>query len=167
MELPTIFVFTHDAMGDGEDGPTHQPVEQLISLRAIPGLVVLRPGDANEVVEAYRYVLQLRHQPAAIALSRQPLPTSGHPDREEVRLARVGEVNRADPAPVLLEQDARVLERSAHLALAQESAIQIGRLRLLDLGVGDQVVGEAGPTWPGSGPRQGRSTLRYPRMSIE
>ncbi len=75
MELPTIFVFTHDAMGDGEDGPTHQPVEQLISLRAIPGLVVLRPGDANEVVEAYRYILQLRHQPAVIALSRQPLPT--------------------------------------------------------------------------------------------
>jgi transketolase len=75
MELPTIFVLTHDAMGDGEDGPTHQPVEQLISLRAIPGLVVLRPADANEVVEAYRYVLQLRHQPAVLALSRQPLPT--------------------------------------------------------------------------------------------
>ena len=75
MELPTIFVFTHDAMGDGEDGPTHQPVEQLVSLRAMPGLVMLRPGDANEVAEAYRYVMQLRHQPAAIALSRQPLPT--------------------------------------------------------------------------------------------
>jgi transketolase len=75
MELPTILIFTHDAMGDGEDGPTHQPVEQLLSLRAIPGLVVLRPGDANEVVEAYRYVLQLRHQPAVMALSRQPLPT--------------------------------------------------------------------------------------------
>jgi transketolase len=75
MELPAIFVFTHDAMGDGEDGPTHQPVEQLPSLRAIPGLVTLRPGDANEVVEAYRYVMQLRHQPAVIALSRQPLPT--------------------------------------------------------------------------------------------
>ncbi len=75
MELPTIFVFTHDAMGDGEDGPTHQPVEQLVSLRAVPGLVVLRPADANEVVEAYRYILQLRHQPAVIALSRQPLPT--------------------------------------------------------------------------------------------
>jgi transketolase len=75
MELPTIFIFTHDAMGDGEDGPTHQPVEQLISLRAIPGLVVFRPADANEVVEAYRYILHLRHQPAAIALSRQPLPT--------------------------------------------------------------------------------------------
>jgi transketolase len=74
MELPTIFVFTHDAMGDGEDGPTHQPVEQLASLRAIPGLVTLRPGDANEVVEAYRYVMQLHHQPAALVLSRQPLP---------------------------------------------------------------------------------------------
>ena len=75
MELPTILVFTHDAMGDGEDGPTHQPVEQLVSLRAVPGLVVLRPADANEVVEAYRYILQLRHQPAVLALSRQPLPT--------------------------------------------------------------------------------------------
>jgi transketolase len=75
MELPTIFVFTHDAMGDGEDGPTHQPVEHLASLRAIPGLVTLRPGDANEVVEAYRYIMQLRHEPAVLALSRQPLPT--------------------------------------------------------------------------------------------
>lgn len=75
MELPAIFIFTHDAMGDGEDGPTHQPVEQLLSLRAIPGLVTIRPGDANEVVEAYRYVMQLRHQPAALVLSRQPLPT--------------------------------------------------------------------------------------------
>jgi len=84
MELPTIFIFTHDAMGDGEDGPTHQPIEQLASLRAIPGLVVLRPGDANEVVEAYRYVIQLRHQPVVLALSRQPLPTL---DRAKYELA--------------------------------------------------------------------------------
>jgi transketolase len=75
MELPTLFIFTHDAMGDGEDGPTHQPVEQLASLRAIPGLVTLRPADANEVVEAYRYIMQLRHKPAVLALSRQALPT--------------------------------------------------------------------------------------------
>ena len=75
MELPTLMVFTHDAMGDGEDGPTHQPVEHLASLRAIPGLVTLRPADANEVVEAYRYIMQLRHEPALLALSRQPLPT--------------------------------------------------------------------------------------------
>jgi transketolase len=75
MELPAIYIFTHDAMGDGEDGPTHQPVEHLASLRAIPGLVTLRPGDANEVVEAYRYIMRLRHEPAVLALSRQPLPT--------------------------------------------------------------------------------------------
>ena len=75
MELPTIFIFTHDAMGDGEDGPTHQPVEHLASLRAIPGLVTLRPGDANEVIEAYRYIMQLRHEPTVLVLSRQPLPT--------------------------------------------------------------------------------------------
>jgi transketolase len=75
MELPTILIFSHDAMGDGEDGPTHQPVEQLASLRAIPGLVLLRPADANEVVEAYRYILQLRHAPALLVVSRQPLPT--------------------------------------------------------------------------------------------
>jgi transketolase len=75
MELPTIFIFTHDAMGDGEDGLTHQPVEHLASLRAIPGLVTLRPGDANEVVEAYRYIMQLRHEPAVLVLSRQALPT--------------------------------------------------------------------------------------------
>ncbi len=75
MELPTLFIFTHDAMGDGEDGPTHQPVEQLASMRAIPGLVTLRPADANEVVEAYRYIMQLRHEPAVLVLSRQALPT--------------------------------------------------------------------------------------------
>jgi len=75
MELPTIFVFTHDAMGDGEDGPTHQPIEQLASLRAVPGLTMIRPGDANEVVEAYRHVMPFRHRPAVIVLSRQPLPT--------------------------------------------------------------------------------------------
>jgi transketolase len=75
MELPTLFVFTHDALGDGEDGPTHQPIEQLASLRAIPGLVTLRPADANEVVEAYRYIVQLRHKPAVLVLSRQPQQT--------------------------------------------------------------------------------------------
>lgn len=59
MELPGIFIFTHDAMGDGEGGPTHQPVEHLASLRAIPGLITIRPADANEVVEAYCYIMQL------------------------------------------------------------------------------------------------------------
>jgi transketolase len=75
MELPTIFVFTHDAMGDGEDGPTHQPIEHLASLRAMPGLTLFRPADANEVVEAYRCIMHLRHRPAVLVLSRQALPT--------------------------------------------------------------------------------------------
>ena len=75
MELPVIYVFTHDAMGDGEDGPTHQPIEHLVSLRAMPGLTLFRPGDANEVIEAYRYILKLRHRPAVLALSRQAIPT--------------------------------------------------------------------------------------------
>ena len=75
MELPTIFVFTHDSIGVGEDGPTHQPVEQVPSLRAIPGLLTIRPGDANEAAEAWRIVAGLKHQPSALILSRQPMPT--------------------------------------------------------------------------------------------
>lgn len=74
MELPVIYVFTHDSIGVGEDGPTHQPIEQLASLRAIPGLIVLRPADANEVLEAWKVIMGLRHQPALIALTRQALP---------------------------------------------------------------------------------------------
>jgi len=75
MELPTIHIFTHDSIGVGEDGPTHQPIEQLASLRAIPGLITLRPADANEVVEAWRVIVQLRHEPVALILTRQALPT--------------------------------------------------------------------------------------------
>jgi transketolase len=75
MEIPSIFIFTHDSIGLGEDGPTHQPIEQLASLRAMPNLVVLRPGDANEVVEAWKIIAQLHHQPVALVLTRQALPT--------------------------------------------------------------------------------------------
>jgi transaldolase/glucose-6-phosphate isomerase len=75
MEIPVIYVFTHDSIGVGEDGPTHQPVEQLVSLRAIPNLVVMRPADANEVTECWRVIMRLRHEPAALVLSRQALPT--------------------------------------------------------------------------------------------
>ncbi len=75
MEIPVIYIFTHDSIGVGEDGPTHQPIEQLASLRAIPGLIVLRPADSNEVVEAWKVIMKLRHQPAALILTRQALPT--------------------------------------------------------------------------------------------
>ncbi len=75
MEVPVIYVFTHDSIGVGEDGPTHQPIEQLVALRAIPGLITLRPADANEVTEAWRLILQFPHEPVALVLSRQALPT--------------------------------------------------------------------------------------------
>ncbi len=75
MEIPVILIFTHDSIGVGEDGPTHQPVEQLASLRSMPGLVVLRPGDANEVAEAWRLLMTFQHQPVILVLSRQAMPT--------------------------------------------------------------------------------------------
>src|SRR5579863_7381334 len=75
MEIPVVFIYTHDSIGLGEDGPTHQPIEQLATLRAVPGLTLFRPGDANEVTEAWKFIVQLKHEPAVIVLSRQPLPT--------------------------------------------------------------------------------------------
>jgi len=75
MEIPVLFIFTHDSIGVGEDGPTHQPIEQLASLRAMPNMFVMRPGDANEVVEAYKVAVQRKHGPATMVFSRQPMPT--------------------------------------------------------------------------------------------
>ena len=75
MEIPVIYIYTHDSIGVGEDGPTHQPIEHLASMRAIPGFIVLRPSDANEVVEAWKVIMKLHHEPAAIVLARQASPT--------------------------------------------------------------------------------------------
>jgi transketolase len=75
MEIPVIYIFTHDSIGVGEDGPTHQPVEQLVSLRAIPNLIVMRPGDANEITECWKVIMEFRHEPVALILSRQAIPT--------------------------------------------------------------------------------------------
>jgi transketolase len=74
MHLPAIFVFTHDSIGLGEDGPTHQPVEQLAALRAMPGLVTIRPCDANEAAEAWRVLIKFHHAPVALVLTRQSVP---------------------------------------------------------------------------------------------
>ena len=126
MEIPSIFIFTHDAMGDGEDGPTHQPVEHLASLRAIPGLVTLRPGDANEVIEAYRYIMQLRHEPAVLVLSRQPLPTL---DRKKYAPASgvargayvLGDASRGNPEVILIASGSEVsLAVEAHEKLVAD-----------------------------------------------
>jgi transketolase len=84
MEIPALYIFTHDSIGLGEDGPTHQPVEQLASLRAMPNMLILRPGDANEVVEAYKIILQHKHGPSTLVLTRQAMPTF---DRTKYALA--------------------------------------------------------------------------------
>jgi transketolase len=107
MEIPTIMIFTHDSIGVGEDGPTHQPVEQLAALRAMPGLIVLRPGDANEVAEAWRLIMQLKHDPTVLVLSRQNMPTL-----DRTRYAPASELSRGayvladsgpgDPAVILM-----------------------------------------------------------------
>ena len=75
MEIPSIWIFTHDSIGVGEDGPTHQPIEQLVTLRAVPGLITLRPADANEVVESWKVIMSLTKEPAALVLTRQAVPT--------------------------------------------------------------------------------------------
>jgi transketolase len=118
MEIPVLHIFTHDSIGVGEDGPTHQPVEQLASLRAMPGLLVFRSCDANEVAETWRVVAALKHEPAALILSRQPLPTL-----DRTVLAPAGGVARG--AYVLAEADGGTPEvillatgSEVHLALA-------------------------------------------------
>jgi transketolase len=138
MELPTIFVFTHDAMGDGEDGPTHQPVEHLASLRAIPGLVTLRPGDANEVVEAYRYVMQLRHEPVVLALSRQPLPTLDRRIYASATGVARGAYVLADPPGG--NPEVILIASGSELSLAVEA-----HDKLLAEGIGSRVVSM--PSW--------------------
>src|SRR6266852_4349591 len=107
MELPVIYVFTHDSIGLGEDGPTHQPIEQLAHMRSMPGLIVIRPADANEVIEAWKVILQLHHEPAVLILSRQAVPTI---DRTKYApasgLARgayiLADTPRADPEVILI-----------------------------------------------------------------
>jgi transketolase len=126
MEIPVLHILTHDSIGVGEDGPTHQPVEQLISLRAIPGLLVFRPADANEVVETWRIVTALRREPAALILSRQALPTL---DRDRFAPASgvakgayvLAEADGGQPDVVLLATGSEV-----HLALSAREELQAG-----------------------------------------
>jgi transketolase len=125
MEIPVIHVFTHDSIGVGEDGPTHQPVEQLASLRAMPGLLVFRPADANEVAETWRYVMQLRREPAVLVLSRQALPTVDRsvaaPASGVARGAYVLFDSEAEPDVILIATGSEVsLALEARAELAEE-----------------------------------------------
>jgi transketolase len=126
MELPCLWIFTHDSIGLGEDGPTHQPIEQLASLRAIPGMLTIRPADANEVAEAWRYVLAHQHQPACLILSRQALPTI---DRTRFAaatgLAR-GAYVLADPAEG--KPDIILIATGSEVSLCLSAWEELGRL---------------------------------------
>jgi transketolase len=164
MEIPVLHILTHDSIGVGEDGPTHQPVEQLVSLRAVPGLLVFRPADANEVVETWRIVTALRHEPAALILSRQALPTL---DRSV--LAPVSGVSRG--AYVLADADGGTVDvillasgSEVHLALSARQELQAG-------GIGTRVVSM--PCWElfDRQPREYRDEVLPPavraRVSVE
>ncbi|HME47000.1 transketolase [Mycobacterium sp.] len=158
MEIPVLHIFTHDSIGVGEDGPTHQPVEQLISLRAIPGLLVFRPADANEVVETWRIVTAVRHEPAALILSRQALPTLDRstfaPATGVARGAYVlAEADTETPDVILLATGSEV-----HLALAAREELQAG-------GVGTRVVSM--PCWElfDRQPRQYRDEVLPPSVT--
>ncbi len=126
MELPVIHVFTHDSIGLGEDGPTHQPVEQLASLRAIPGLDVIRPADANEVAEAWRVALDRTHQPVALVLTRQSVPVfdrSRYASAEGLRRGGyvLADAEGGDPELILIATGSEVaLALSAHEELSGE-----------------------------------------------
>jgi len=121
MEVPVVFVFTHDSIGVGEDGPTHQPIEQLAQLRATPGVLTLRPGDANETAQAWKVALQQTHRPSCIILSRQPLHTL---DRERFasadNVAKGGYVLADSPAPQVI-----LLATGSELSLAVEAYEQL------------------------------------------
>jgi len=135
MGVHVIYVFTHDSIGVGEDGPTHQPVEQLASLRAMPGLTVIRPADARETVEAWRVALKHRQGPVALALSRQSLPILSTPVdlREGVERGAYILADTADPDVVLIGTGSEV-----HVALA-------ARELLAERGVAARVVSM--PSW--------------------
>jgi transketolase len=126
MELPVIHVFTHDSIGLGEDGPTHQPVEQLASLRAIPGLDVIRPADANEVAEAWRVALDRTHQPVALVLTRQDVPVLDRSRYASAAGLRRGgyvlaEAEGGDPELILIATGSEVaLAVAAHEELSGE-----------------------------------------------
>jgi transketolase len=137
MELPVIHIFTHDSIGVGEDGPTHQPVEHLASLRAIPGLVVLRPADANEVVEAWRVIMQLRHEPVALVLSRQNLPTVDRTEFAPASGTARGAYVLADAAG---RPDVLLLGTGSEVSLCLDA-----RAALAKVGIGARVVSM--PSW--------------------
>ena len=124
MELPLIHIYTHDSIGVGEDGPTHQPIEQLASIRAMPGVIDMRPGDANEVVEAWRVIMPIRHEPVALMLSRQPLPTLDRSRYAPASGVARGAYVLADPRP-RADPEVILIATGSELAMTVEAYEQL------------------------------------------
>lgn len=156
MEQPTIYVFTHDSVGLGEDGPTHQPIEQLLSLRAVPGLVDLRPGDANETAEAWRFLMEYNDGPAFLSLTRQALPVL---DRSV--LAPASGVRRGAYVLVEAEGELRVILMATG---SEVSLILAAREKLQAEGIGTRVV--SFPSWTlfSRQPREYRDQVMPPEV---
>jgi transketolase len=120
MEVPATYIFTHDSIGVGEDGPTHQPIEHLISMRAIPGLIVLRPGDGNEVAEAWKVIMNIKHEPVVLVLSRQNMPTLDRKKYASAEGVKKGAYVLADP-PKGGRPDIIVMATGTEVGLAVET----------------------------------------------
>ncbi len=138
MELPVIYIFTHDSIGVGEDGPTHQPIEQLPSMRAIPGLIVFRPGDANEVAEAWRVTMELRHETVAMILSRQAMPTLDRANLAPASGVAKGAYVLSDPSEG--EPEVILIASGTEVSLCLEASEQLS-------GEGVQVRVVSMPSW--------------------
>ena len=134
MEIPSIFIFTHDSIGLGEDGPTHQPIEQLAMLRAMPGMLVMRPGDANEVAELWRVIGGLKHRPVSLALTRQALPTLDRTRYAPAAGVAKGGYVLADP-PNGIKPEVILIGTGSELSLCVEA-----HERLVASGVASRVV---------------------------
>ena len=164
MEIPVIYIFTHDSIGVGEDGPTHQPIEQLASLRAIPNLITIRPGDANETVEAWKVIMQLKRHPTCLILSRQPLPTL-----DRTKYAPASGVAKGG---YVLAGDAKQKPDIVFLATGSELSLAVGAYeKLTSEGVKARVVSM--PSWEifEQQPKEYRDSVIPPdvaaRVSIE
>ncbi|MCJ8505587.1 transketolase [Kocuria flava] len=174
MKVPSIYVWTHDSIGLGEDGPTHQPVEQLSALRAIPGLDVVRPADANETAIAWRTMLENRHGPAGIALTRQNVPTFArvdlHPEAETEKFASAEGVARGGyvlaDAPEGEDPDVVLIGTGSEVALALEA-----RTQLAAQGVAARVVSMPCREWFDAQDQDYRDSVLPPavraRVSVE
>jgi transketolase len=148
MKVPSIFVWTHDSVALGEDGPTHQPIEQLSTLRAIPGLDIVRPGDANETAYAWKTMLERREGPAGIALTRQNIPVFKRGEADSTGAVFAGAENTAKGAYTLIDASGGKAPQIVLLATGSEVQLAVAARETLEAaGVATRVVSAPCVEW--------------------